>query len=289
MLVAEVADRIVGLRAFLRWRFVASERVIRAVRAVDTATHPDVRRRGIFSRLTKEALRSLRQEADLVFNTPNSRSGPGYLKLGWHRVGKASVAVRIKHPLRVLRGIRSSSGDATAERGDSDLRVAGVSAHDALSDDEALSGLLDEADPPDGRLMTDRDLRFLRWRYGDAPLLDYRAVREFQGERLSGLAVFRIRRRGMLWQCSVADVIVGEGDVRTAKRLLRGTVAAAPVDFVACRMPPGSAPARAAHQLGFVPSPGGLTFVVNPLRQALATDPTSLRSWALNLGDLEVF
>ena len=41
MLVAEADGRIVGLRAFMRWEFVAGDGAFRAVRAVDTATHPD--------------------------------------------------------------------------------------------------------------------------------------------------------------------------------------------------------------------------------------------------------
>ncbi|MET1012133.1 MAG: GNAT family N-acetyltransferase, partial [Actinomycetota bacterium] len=60
MLVAESDGRIVGLRAFMRWRFLSGSRLLSAVRAVDTATHPDYQGRGIFSKLTREALEVLR-------------------------------------------------------------------------------------------------------------------------------------------------------------------------------------------------------------------------------------
>jgi hypothetical protein len=36
-------------------------------------------------------------------------------------------------------------------------------------------------------------------------------------------------------------------------------------------------------------APRGMTFVVNPLQGALAPDPYDLGSWALSIGDLEVF
>ncbi len=39
---------MIGFRTFLRWEFEDAGRVVRAVRAVDTATHPDHRGRGIF-------------------------------------------------------------------------------------------------------------------------------------------------------------------------------------------------------------------------------------------------
>jgi len=63
MLVAEADGRLVGLRAFMRWRFAAGDRQLRAVRAVDTATHPDYQGMGVFSRLTRAALDALDGEA----------------------------------------------------------------------------------------------------------------------------------------------------------------------------------------------------------------------------------
>ena len=42
--------RLLGFRAFLRWEFTQGSTVVRAARAVDTATRPDVQRRGIFSK-----------------------------------------------------------------------------------------------------------------------------------------------------------------------------------------------------------------------------------------------
>jgi GNAT superfamily N-acetyltransferase len=288
MLVAEVGERIVGFRAFMRWGFEAGDRIIRAVRAVDTATHPEFQRMGVFSRLTKRALEDLRGQTDLVFNTPNTRSGPGYLKLGWKQVGRVGASVRVRRPLRFLRGLRSARTGGRRAPGPRIL-VDAEPAGKALADGVAVSSLLSHASAPEHRLTTPMDLAFLRWRYGDAPLLDYRAVREESAGRLSGLAILRIRPRGMLWQCSVAEVIVERGDIRTAKRLLRRAVVAAPVDFVVFRMPSGSTPARAAARTGFLPTSGSQTLVVNPLGEGLRPDPEDPRSWALSLGDLEVF
>src|ERR1700674_4101384 len=48
--VAVDGERIAGFRIFLRWEFTRGGDVVRAVRAVDTATHPDYQGRGVFSR-----------------------------------------------------------------------------------------------------------------------------------------------------------------------------------------------------------------------------------------------
>ncbi|WP_116106162.1 GNAT family N-acetyltransferase [Lewinella sp. IMCC34191] len=83
-LLAFTGDRLVGLRFFMHWRFTNGEQTIHALRPVDTVTHPDARGNGIFKRLTLEGLDRFGQNK-LVFNTPNSKSLPGYLKMGWQR------------------------------------------------------------------------------------------------------------------------------------------------------------------------------------------------------------
>src|SRR5690606_26492896 len=74
---------LAALRTMLRWRFgTPGGAAVAAVRAVDTATHPDHRRRGLFKTLTLEAVAALTAEgAAFVFNTPNAQSRPGYLRM----------------------------------------------------------------------------------------------------------------------------------------------------------------------------------------------------------------
>jgi len=129
---------------------------------------------------------------------------------------------------------------------------------------------------------------FLRWRYGAAPFLDYRIVRHETGGDLHGLAIFRVRPRGRLLESTVAELIVSPGDGRTLRRLLRGVADACRVDHMTCRLPT-SWPSRKGLRWGLLRAPEGMTFVVNPLRPVLQPDPTALGSWALSLGDLEVF
>jgi hypothetical protein len=148
--------------------------------------------------------------------------------------------------------------------------------------------LLAEAEESNRRLVTPLNGEYLGWRYGSAPLLGYLAVREEIGGALAGVALFRVRARGRLWETTVAEAIVRSGDVRTARRLLGRVVRAASVDHVSCLFPPGSAPARGARAAGFLPAPGGPELVVNPLHEVLP-DPLELASWGLSLGDLEVF
>jgi GNAT superfamily N-acetyltransferase len=285
MLVADTGDRIVGLRAFMRWRFRAGDRTIRAVRAVDTATHPEFQGRGIFSDLTRAAIEMLTAEADLIFNTPNEKSLPGYLKMGWQITGTVPISVRARHPIRVLRSYRSIR-DASAQpsAGVVDAQPAASVLH-TIPD---LDAVLAAADPVDGRIQTDRSSGYLRWRYGESPL-DYRAVRMEEGGATKGLAVFRVRPRGRLREATVSELIVPAGDLATARRLLRAVRRSASVDHLTCHFPSGGTAARAASRSGYLRVPLGITLVTRDLGHTVEPDPTRLSAWSLTLGDLEVF
>jgi GNAT superfamily N-acetyltransferase len=281
LLLASSDGKLVGLRAFMRWRLEAGGQAVAAARAVDTATHPDFQGMGIFTRLTLAALDEVRCEVDLVFNTPNGKSGPGYLKMGWREVGRVPVRIRARRPLRLLRGRRAGADPGQPPP------VAAPAAAAVLERGQEVARLL-EREPAAAGLATVRDLTYLRWRYGAAPLLGYRAVTEERDGELAGLAVFRVRPRGGLWESTVAEVLAG-GDQGVARRLLRRVAQAAPTDHLTFSAPSGSAAARAASRGGFLPAPAGISLVANPLRLGIRPDPSELGSWSLSLGDLEVF
>jgi hypothetical protein len=150
-----------------------------------------------------------------------------------------------------------------------------------------IDGLLESAaSSAPGGLATPRDGTYLRWRYGVAPF-DYRGLVDEEDGRLVAVALFRVRPRGRLWETSVTELIAEHR--RAARRLLRRVVRAADVDHLACRFSPGSAAGAATRRAGFLRSPGGPTLVVKPLGDGISPDPGDVRSWALTLGDLEVF
>ena len=221
---------------------------------------------GIFTKLTLAAVDELRGEVDLVFNTPNGKSGPGYLKMGWREVGRVPVRIRARRPLRVLAGW----GRRRRWPGPGGGRPGGGRGPGARPE---VAGLL-AREPASAGLATARDLAYLRWRYGAAPLLGYRAVTEERDGGLAGLAVFRVRPRGGLWESTVAEVLAG-GDPAVARRLLRRVARAAPTDHLTFAAPAGSAAARAATRAGFLPSPVGISMVANPLRPGIRPDRPS--------------
>jgi GNAT superfamily N-acetyltransferase len=271
--VATSAGQIVGFRTFMRWEFLVDGEPVRAVRAVDTATHPEHRGRGVFAGLTEHALGALREDGvAFVFNTPNDQSRPGYLKMGWRPVGRLGVRARPRSITSIPRLARART---PADRW-SLPTVVGVPAAKAFASDPAAIAALVAARPPAG-VRTRLSAAYLTWRYGFEPL-GYRAVED--GDAGRGLVVFRLRRRGPALEAAICEELLADDDDRLARQLLERVVRGTGADY-AVRV--GDARPRA----GFVPVPRlGPVLVCRPLDGSAAP---AAAEWRLGLGDVELF
>lgn len=264
--VAVEAGRIVAVRAFLRWEFERGGEVLRAVRAVDTATDPTHQGRGLFTLLTLHGLEAIAADGvEFVFNTPNQQSRPGYLKMGWQVVGQLPTTIAPTGPAGAIRAVRSR---VPAERWSLPLEVG-----DPVPEWLERGGPGERRRPPADvrRLHTRDDDAFLAWRYG-TPLLGYRVVDDGDAA-----IIVRARRRG---RASELALVAGFGDDRLVGRLAARTARRAGVDYVA-RL-------GGAHlSAGEVPLPGG-----GPVLTWRAVAPAAmpaLANWSLSLGDIELF
>jgi glycosyltransferase involved in cell wall biosynthesis/predicted N-acetyltransferase YhbS len=268
--------RVVAVRLFMRWEFQRNGEVLRAVRAVDTATDPDYQGRGLFTALTLRGLDELRTDGvDLVFNTPNDQSRPGYLKMGWREVGRLPAVVRPRGVASLTKIARArvpadlwsqpidvgTPFDQWAERHRGDTMAW------RRGEDATARTLTTHTD-----VGADGGEAFFRWRFG-TDLLHYRVV-----EHDDGAVVVRARRRGpALELVHVASLGL---DTAGADRAVARAVRAAGADH-SIRL----GGARLLH--GQVPLPGGgpvLTW-----RTVTRPGMPPLANWALTMGDIELF
>jgi GNAT superfamily N-acetyltransferase len=293
MWVAVDADQIVAFRAFLRWELHTPDgHVIRAVRAVDTATDPDYRRQGLFRRLTLDALDEMTADhVAMVWNTPNAASLAGYTSMGWHDLGRLPVAAMPasgRFPVVVTTAKRAAGRDAVPTS-------FGVAAWEVFGRNSAVAELLARSRAGAG-LATRRTPEFLAWRYGN-PALGYRVLTADTGVE-SGLAVFRLRQRGRAVEAVVCDVLVPAGvgtdggpdagrnggggpDHAVGRDLLRRIARETPADYLL------RIDARRVTRGPFIRLPG-----VGPRFACRALDgnpPPALGAWALTMGDVELF
>jgi len=264
VLVAEVGGRVAGVRALMRWDLSLPDgTTLRCLRAVDTATHPDFERRGIFRKLTNEAVDLAREDGyDLIFNTPNDRSGAGYLTMGWRRVGTIGVMLR---PL-VSRGVEV---DPDSPPDPTDFF------------DPVPPPFVPGEDQPRSSpgLRTPRSREYLSWRFNGHPFVRYRAISS-HGATVLARANVRNGRKEVV----ISDIL-GRAKRSAVAHLARMARAA----YVAAWFSPRSPERRAALLAGMVPLPGvrALTMVARPLRE-LPIDVFDLTNWDLAMSDLEL-
>jgi len=275
-LVAESGGDLVGLRAFMRWDLAHPGGVLRCGRAVDTATHPRFRRRGIFRRLTMEALEvAAAAGIRLVFNTPNDRSRPGYLTMGWRDVGPVRVLVRPR-PAGFRRREEEGVPDPAA------FLPAGEPVDPALLPPERGAVTGRGGGTACVGLGTPRGERYLRWRFTGHPTAPYRMLRVGGGAVVVRANVRRGRR----------ELVVSDAFGEDVRPVLRRLVRAARVAYTVAAFPHGSRARRAAISAMMVPVPrvAALRLVARPLADLgdLGVDVFDPEVWRLSLGDLEL-
>jgi len=263
--VAVDGDQVVGLRLFMRWEFLHDGRPVSAVRAVDTATHPDYQGRGIFTALTMHGLEQIASDGvEFVFNTPNDKSRPGYLKMGWSEVGRLRASVRFAGPRGLAAAIRS--------RVPADLWSVSTSAGVPFAEWAKVNGEVRNHDQgPMYRTRWNADR--LRWRFSQ-PDLDYR-VFEHRGTAL----IFRLRRRGAATEL-VACEALGDRTPRSVDRAIGRAVTTTCASY-------GLRLGHPSLHRAMVPLPGG-----GPMLTwrglGVQTRPAP-EQWDLAMGDVELF
>lgn len=273
MWVACDDDRIVGLRTLMRWEFERDGETARCVRAVDTATHPDYQGRGIFRQLTMAALPELEREGvQFVFNTPNTQSRPGYLKMGWTEIGRAAACVR---PMSIGGALRLVRNRVPAAHW-SEPTAFGAAVDEVIAD-SAFATLLASREAAPGRFRTLVDPAFCAWRYG-TPLLDYRAVVAPAGVG-HGVAFVRRRRRGAARELVLAMLLTPAGAPSARRDLVREVVR--------------RSKSEADYVLGVGAVPGCLQVrsfgPVMTTRDVAVRAPREIEAFQVELGDLELF
>jgi glycosyltransferase involved in cell wall biosynthesis/GNAT superfamily N-acetyltransferase len=265
--VATDGNRIVGLRMLMRWEFERNGRVLRAVRAVDTATHPDMQGKGLFTAMTLAALdRCAEDGIDFVFNTPNDKSRPGYLKMGWQVVGRLPAAVRPRTPTSAVRMVKArvpaghwSSGSPVGEPVDAWLDRIGHLPPSAPAGPEVVT--------------THLTPEFVRWRYG-LPALGYGVVSGAD----NAAVVVRCRDRGTTREMVMSGLLGVTNE--TADAMVGPMLGPSGSDH-ALRI------GQADLRRGFVPLPGGGPVMTWRALAMRAAPP--LPNWRLTMGDVELF
>ncbi|MBL7858461.1 MAG: GNAT family N-acetyltransferase [Cyclobacteriaceae bacterium] len=274
VVVAVEGDQLIGVRAFMRWEWRMGEQILKAVRAVDTATHPEYQGKGIFRKLTLQLVEQCREEGvDFIYNTPNAQSMPGYLKMGWVRAGKLPVKFYVVSWAELVRTYFSKT-----------TRAVTFQSNFSSGDQDSWIEDLVQADLPYRHdVCTVYSSRYLNWRYRAVPVVPYlRFLFEKNNQRVVIFGRMKKTRAGNEFR--VTDVFANYNKIDTvALRDFREFVSAQGAAFITST---GTADVR--FGLG-VTLPLGPDVTVRALNLSSLENLIHFKNWHPALGDLELF
>jgi|GEM_PF-3492406 hypothetical protein len=90
----KIKDEVAGINAFMGAKFLIDQKEMFAAQSCDSAVLQEYRGKGVFSRIISSAEAQFeKDQLDFLFGFPNSKSYPGFIKLGWSHVGDFYRAV----------------------------------------------------------------------------------------------------------------------------------------------------------------------------------------------------
>ena len=265
VLLAVEDEAIIGVRAFMRWNWQKNDKIYSCFRAVDTATHPSHQGKGVFKKLTLEAIDRAKSNKDhFIFNTPNNQSLPGYLKMNWERVDKIKVNL---YPMFIKGSFRSSP------LASQDSKVSKEGINEFLNTINRKNSL-------ENKFFTPKNIEYLNWRYKNNPMQSYE-IYEDEGIYLAGY----VKSHKYFKELRLSEVIVDKDLSKTAKSVIRKWSSKFGTHIVS-----------SAESLNFTLNPkisGGFgpTLTVRNLNLSSGeyAELLKLESFSYALGDLELF
>lgn len=273
VLIAVENRVIAGVRAFLKWQWQYNGKVYEAVRAVDTATHPDFQGKGIFKKLTLQGLEDAKQAGvEFVYNTPNENSKPGYLKMGWVEQGHMPLKLKVN---------LTSYGNTVEPKA-------------PVQDWERLQALLPSLINPvsnSGEVHTKLSPAYINWRYRDNPLFPYYFITDY----CSYLLFYRIKKHKFGQEMRVVDVFINSDSLETAAiKKLKNTFKqiAGKCFLVSASGRHYSLAKKVYFSMGLLPvmAKGPIVTLRNlQMSEEGFAELRAVDNWAYSLGDMELF
>jgi GNAT superfamily N-acetyltransferase len=272
--------KLIGVRAFMRWEWRSDGQIFRALRAVDTATHPDHQGKGIFKKLTLSLVDYCKQEGDhFIFNTPNQQSRPGYLKMGWVEAGKLPVWINTQRPLSMLWNYISNKTKEDQPSGNIEDYLKHPS----------LGALLDRHYQQTKTIVTRVSVEYLNWRYLRVPVASYVALGDERGDELMGLIIGRIKQTRFGREMRITDCFFNpDSNGKEMFVKFKEYKKAWKIDYVTLSGTLNSEAVKLFSVLNFKASVGPIV-TIRSLELGNLGPFANFSNWSPSIGDLELF
>ena len=270
ILLAKEKNKIIGIRAFMYWKWVKKNQEVLSVRAVDTATTPDYQGKGIFKTLTMQAVKECTEEGvELVFNSPNPISMKGYLQMGWNYIGKMPLFIRL--------------GSLIPKRYSEEKLNNFYEEYEIGKSINEISFIW-EVDIAENNFHTAISHSYLKWRYVDCPATKYGSIIK-PGD--FGM-VFRFKKINGYIELRVCEIwIEDQAKEKDLKKALNELIKKVKPLFVSCSF---SFLQKEGNQLGFFgPFKRGPKITLRRLAKKSSINFNHFNHWAPSIGSIELF
>jgi GNAT superfamily N-acetyltransferase len=273
---------LIGVRAFMRWEWRYNGRIYHAVRAVDTATHPNHQGKGIFKNLTLALVNYCKEHGiQFVFNTPNEQSKPGYLKMGWEEAGRLPIWINIQRPFHILKNVVKTPAVNSIESNSNVLCK--------FLNDSRINELLEIETGQMNPMITNVSVPYLAWRYVNVPVAQYEAVGVEHNGQLTGLIIARIKATRLGRELRITDCFLGnDATDKVLINYLSEKKREWSVDYTTLSGSVHINSKKILSGLKFRPAVGP-TVTVRPLILSDLNGLKNFKNWSPSLGDLELF
>ncbi|RYD56677.1 MAG: GNAT family N-acetyltransferase [Sphingobacteriales bacterium] len=278
VLLAEEDNELIGVRAFMQWAWQWGDKTYKAIRAVDTATHPDHQGKGIFKKLTLKQLELCKEQGiHFVFNTPNDQSRPGYLKMGWVAQGRMPLKMQPVQPLTTALNVLLKKQKAVPT-----LRPDNW--------EPALKLIGQKTALPPAGLHTVVSKNYIDWRYASNPLFPYYCISDNENY----LLILRPKPHTRFLELRITDFFVfndAESIRRSVREQLKKKASEMNADIVSISGNIYTENRKHLGSMGLIPVRASGPIVT--LRDLNVSDQfgslLETPNWSYSLGDLELF
>ncbi len=270
-------NKLIGLYAVIPMNVQVHKNLVKAALSVNTMTHPDYERQGIFTYLAEEVYEKCqREDFRFVYGFPNENSYYGFTrKLGWKDLGKMTA-------------LEKELGAQTARE-----KCKRDSIYSVEKLDERVNSLWNRT-KDSYHVIVPRTEEFLNWRFAEHPAVKYaKFISQDGSNEILGYLVLKIYTEGDETKGHIVDMLcVNEEDiVKDFLSYSYNYFVERGVDDLSCWASEGSLYAQVLKQEGFIRKEFEVYFGVRAFdrEDKLAGDVEQIDNWHLTMCDLDVF
>jgi len=267
--LAEHDSKIVGQYPAIIETLKVEDKIIKGAQLIDTMTHPQYRRQGIFSTLGEKALTELENgETHLVYCFPTQEVYPLHIKSRWLNVCAFQVMIKplnLKNILqkyfvrnRLLLNIFTSCGNRAIKAFFRSKKVPDddmSKVREVTSFDDRINEFWNTISD-DYNIIRIRDKKYLNWRYVDMPNADYTIYVAEEEDEICGYIVLGCKNEAGLAWGHIYDILALTGREDIIQCLIAKAVkyfSGKKVDVISTKMVANEVYRKSFLRNGFIP------------------------------------